>query len=208
MNYITYLHKREDIENLSNKERFKLLDYLIDNWIELRDSEKKYLTPEQNKRYTNKEFETKRWITPNEWEHSDETQKELFSYNSKRTTIYPKLFDSMDSEWRKNILFAVNILSGQFLNKDEFENLSDDEKKFYVNKKIIKTSSFFPFELPYLSNDNYERIINTTLNRNEDFTDEEKENFTEFGLKYYNNNKKKLNETKNIIKKILYYKFF
>jgi hypothetical protein len=205
---ITLLHKRNRIEELSKKEKTELFDKLIDMDVILSREEVQMLSKKQLKKYTNKRFQKLSWITPEEWSVSDETQKELYSYNRNRSWFTPEVFDSMTDEWRENILMAVNVLGGYFLNKDQFDKLSNKEKKYYVNKKLVKTSDLYPYELGYLDTKNIKNLIDYVLFSNGagDFTKEELDNFTPAGLKYYKKQKKKLNEHKlrKEIRKILF----
>lgn len=188
---VTLLHKRNNIDNLSKKEIEELLDKLINFDIQLSRKEVKLLNKKQLEKYTNKRFQRFAWITPEEWKVSDETQKELYSYNVNRSWFTPELFDSMDKEWRKNVLMAVNILGGYFLNKSSFERLSDEEKAYYANRKIIKTSNVPPHEIEYLTLTNLKKLIDSNLFLNGGgFTKEQLDCFSEAGLKYYEKKKK------------------
>jgi hypothetical protein len=190
---ITLLHKRNEIDSLSKKEREELLDKLINFDINLSRKEVQFLNKKQLEKYTNKRFQKLAWITPEEWKQSDETQKELYSYNMNRSWFTQELFDSMDKEWRKNVLMAVNVLSGYFLNKDRFDKLSDDEKRYYANKKLIKTSDMYPHEIKYLKLQNLKNLIDTVIFSNgaNDFTKEQLENFSKPALSYYEKQKEK-----------------
>lgn len=197
---ITILHKRSEIDTLPPKERKELLDQLIDAELELSHNEIKLLNKEQLQKYTNKGFEAMCWLSPEEWKMPDETQKELYAYNRQRAAFTPELFDSMSKEWRKNILMAVNVLSGYFLNKEDFERLSNSEKKYYVNKKLIKTSSFYPWEIPFLTLANLKKVIDQKLLRNdaEDFISEQLKEFSPEAMAYYKKQKiksMKINES-------------
>ena len=193
------MHQRSELKNLSPKERKKLLDQLIDAELELTHDEIHMLDKNQLKKYANKGFDVMCWISPEEWAVSDETQKELYAYNVRRAAISPKLFDSMDEKWRKNILMAVNVLSGYFLDKERFDKLSEDEKAYYVNKKIIKSSSLYPWEIPYLTLENLKKIIDQFLFHNgaNDFTPEQLSGFSKEGMAYYKKQKEKLSKMAN-----------
>jgi len=117
-------------------------------------NEEKMLDKEQLQRYTNLSFRKRRWMTPAEWKVSDETQKELYAYNGNRTAVSPELFASMSKEWRKNYIMATGVLSGFSFARDWFDKFSESEKKYYINKKLIKTSSFYPYEIKYMSAEN------------------------------------------------------
>jgi hypothetical protein len=54
--------------------------------------------------------------------------------------------------------------SGYFLDKERFDKLSEDEKAYYVNKKIIKSSSLYPWEIPYLTFENLKKIRSKRAN--------------------------------------------
>jgi len=204
---ITYLHKRYDIDNLSKKERNELLDKMIDNQIDLLPNEEKMLNKKQLEKYTNFRFRRRRWMTPDEWKTSDETQKELYMYNGNRTAVSPELFASMDKTWRKNYIMAVGVLSGFSFNKNWFDTFSESERKYYVNKKLIKTSSFYPYEIQYLKTDKQKSLIDHLLHIGLALEPEEIEGLASSNKKYYMEKSSKfVNEQKirKFVRNLLY----
>jgi hypothetical protein len=191
---ITYLHKRNMINQLSKKERDALLKQMIENDIDLTDEEEKYLSHHNMKAYIGKFMQRAGHLTPYELGFADETEKDIYILNDMRLDILYPIYHSLDDEWRQKIL-SVSVFSNKRIPDSLFDQLSEKDKKYYANLSIVNSAYLSPGELRYLTSENQRKIIDQIIGRGEDFRADQFESFTAENKKYYF---KKLKERKNL----------
>jgi hypothetical protein len=201
---ITFLHKRNEIETLSPKERKELLDQLIKSDVDLTEQEEKYLSKNEMKAYVGKKLQRAGGLTPYELKFTDDIEKDIYIMTDKRLELLLPILNSVDDSWRKKILTQA-VFQNKGITDEIFNSLSDTDKKFYVNLATANSAYFSSLQLKFLTSKNQENIITQILGRGEDFSAEQIQSFTLENQKLYNKLKhKNIQESiRKIIKKII-----
>lgn len=186
--YITYLHKRNNLAELSQKERNSLLLKMIEDGIDLTEEEEKMLSDKDMKLYVGKKLQRAGGLTPYELKFTDDIEKSIYVMTDKRLELLFPIINSLDEKWRQAVLTQA-VFQNKGVTDDLFNSLSDKDKKFYVNLSIANSAYFSPTQLKYLTPKNQKLIISQIIERGEDFSADQLKSLTAENQLFY----KKLN---------------
>jgi len=199
---ITYLHKRNQINQLSKKERDALLMQMIENGIDLTEEEEKYLSKKEMELYVGKKLQRAGGLTPYELKFTDDTEKDIYIMTDKRLELLFPVINTLDDKWRKTVLTQA-VFQNKGITDEFFSSLSDEDKRFYSNLNIVNTAYLSPLQLKYLSPKNQKIIISQIIERGEDFSKDQLESFTPENQKLYKQLMKKHKNIQESIRRII-----
>lgn len=199
---ITYLHKRNEIAQLSKKERNELLIQMIENGIDLTEEEEKYLSKKDMEIYVGKKLQRAGGLTPYELKFTDDTEKDIYIMTDKRLELLFPVINALDDKWRKTVLTQA-VFQNKGITDELFSSLTDENKRFYSNLNIANTAYLSALQLKYLSPKNQKLIIAQIIERGEDFSKDQLESFTPENQRLYKQLMKKHKNIQESIRRII-----